>query len=847
MRKRKSMNLLLASVYSLSMIGAGWAAGVLPAEAVSEKAAEEILAAYEAAGIEAGTVQYDNNNIAIGHGSSVTGKDMGATHGSIVLGTNSTLFSSGEGNTTLIGSGSAVKAGAGVTAIGGKISVGDSGTFGTAVGYQSQVESHRGTALGYKSQTSIYDGAVALGALSNAAASYSVALGAESAAVAGDVKNTDKRGVVSVGKSGDGGFTRRIVNVSNGENANDAVNKGQLDEVAKTISEFSDQAVQYTDGSQSEVAFGGKDGTLLTGVKDISFLMKGGTRSLIGSGITPGTIYGEAAGWTAGTSADTGSLALGGGIAGSQTTAASVRGKNSIAIGSGAKVDVSGMGESAFDQADGVAIGIGTAVKGIQGTAVGYKAEVAGNQSAAYGDQSKALADKAAAFGESANVNAENSTAIGWNASVGRNASNSVALGAGSAVFSSDLKGSYGVVSIGKGGSERRIIHMADGIDDHDAATVGQIKKLTGLDVTKGDVLQYDGNSLHAGKDGSGKLDLDAGTGAASLSSSDEKSQVTAENAGASLSYADGTDGSRVTADANGASLSYTGKNADGETVKNGVSVGQDGTVVNGDLHVNGNFSINGSQIATKDDVAGISGDLSGMKNQIGTNADGTYKEIHVTGADGQAVTDLTGAVNANAEKIGDTGKLKDITDKNGGQVTNLTDAVLANRDALQMETAGRQAADDELWKGVNALGDSVDRLGQEVDNVGAVSAALAGLHPIDYDGSSRFQLSTAVGAYDGARALAVGGFYNVSPNVRLSLGVSTALTGSDRKTAGNIGATFLIGPGVSRSMVDRNGSVLAGEVADLKAQNRGQKAQIEKQQKELDDLRRIVEQLMRK
>lgn len=843
-------------------IGEGDGAVTLSAAADQAKKAESALAAYKAAGIEAGSVQYDNNNIAIGKGSSITGKSMGATARNVVLGTGSTLdnqLTSGEGHTTIVGADSTVKNGSGVTAIGGKTNVTKNASFSTAVGYNSSVDNQMGTAIGYQSQTSVANAAVAIGAKSSSSASYSVALGSERTAVKDDTDKTDKRGVISVGKSGDGGFTRRIVNVSDGIRDNDAVNKKQLDAVSDRLSGFTDLAVTYTDSTKTAVDF---KGAALENVGDISFKLKGNTRGLLASGIAPGAVYSAASGWAEGAAADTASLAIGGGLMNSQTSSASVRGKNSIAIGSGAKVDTQGVDAgvsiNAFDKADSVAVGVGATVTGIQGTAVGYGAAVKGNQSAAYGDQSRASADKASAFGENAQALAVGAVALGQNASVGMGADNSVALGAGSAVFSSDLKGSYGVVSMGRGNDTRRLIHVADGIDDSDAVTMGQLKKVTGIDVTRGDVVQYDGNNLYAGKEGSGKLALDAGNGSAQISSASGNSAVRTDDDSAVLSHAGENATSQITASTEGAAISYTGTNAAGETVTNRVTVSGNGTTVDGDLHVNGNFSINGKYIATADQVENLSGDLNGMKGQIGANEDGTYKTIEVKDKNGNAVTNLTDAVNANAEKIsangaaieansqkiGDTSKLKDVTGKDGA---TLTDAALANHNAITAETADRKAADDQIWKGMDSLGTSVSRLGQEIDTVGAVSAALAGLHPIDDGGASRLQLATAVGTYDGTQALALGGFYNLSPNVRLSLGVSTSLNGSDRKTAGNLGATFLIGPGVSKSMFASGDSALAGEISDLKSQNKDQKEQIQKQQKELEDLKHMIEQLMKK
>ena len=97
-----------------------------------------------------------------------------------------------------------------------------------------------------------------------------------------------------------------------------------------------------------------------------------------------------------------------------------------------------------------------------------------------------------------------------------------------------------------------------------------------------------------------------------------------------------------------------------------------------------------------------------------------------------------------------------------------------------------------------NAIGNRFDELGSEIDSVGAISAALAGLHPLDYDGTgSKFQVSAAVGSYDGTQAAAVGGFYHFNEDVMMSVGGATAFEG-DHKTAANIGVTFRVGQGSS-------------------------------------------------
>ena len=102
----------------------------------------------------------------------------------------------------------------------------------------------------------------------------------------------------------------------------------------------------------------------------------------------------------------------------------------------------------------------------------------------------------------------------------------------------------------------------------------------------------------------------------------------------------------------------------------------------------------------------------------------------------------------------------------------------------------------------INDLDNRVDDLDNEIDQVGAVSAALAGLHPLDYDGTgSKFQLSAAVGSYDSTQAAAIGAFYHFNRDVMVSLGGATSFDG-DHKTAGNLGVPFRIGAGASGKSV---------------------------------------------
>ena len=609
----------------------------------------------------------------------------------------------------------------------------------------------------------------------------------KSAVALGAYSMTDADYTVSVGNDN---LKRRITNVKDGENDNDAATFGQLKKVSDQVTGLNDLAVTYTDKNKTAVSF---NGASLNNVGDVYFQMKGGSRGLIGSGITPGTVYAAIDGWKEGAAADTGSLAIGGGMQGSDSSAASVRGKNSIALGAGAEVDVQNAkvdpGWNAFESANGTAVGVGASVTGVQGTAIGSGSAAKANQTVAVGEQAKANAQYGTAIGQSAGVEALKGTALGQGASVGSGADNSIALGYGSAVFNSDIKESdkNGVLSIGKSGEERRIIHVAAGINDTDAVTVGQIKDWKGVDVTKGQAVQYD-------KDGS-------------LNVNKENSSLKVNSEQSSISHGENS----VTASASGVNITNG---------TNSIKVDNEGTTitgkttVTGDLNITGNLSIGGEKIATENQIKNVAGDINGLKTTVGTDA------VSVKDLNGKEVKTLTGAVNANAAKIGDTAQLKDIT---GKENSTLTEAAVANHQAIEANTT----AIENNAKAIDSLGRGLNDLGEEVDSVGAISAALAGLHPLDYDGQSKFQLSAALGTYDGTQAAAIGGFYHANKDVLLSLGASHSF-GGETKTAANVGVTVRLGQGGSDNAVTAEHSAADDKIQTLEEEVQALKAELE-------------------
>lgn len=94
-----------------------------------------------------------------------------------------------------------------------------------------------------------------------------------------------------------------------------------------------------------------------------------------------------------------------------------------------------------------------------------------------------------------------------------------------------------------------------------------------------------------------------------------------------------------------------------------------------------------------------------------------------------------------------------------------------------------------QVKQDIQGLSNDISRLGEEIDSVGALSAAMAGLHPRFQDGN-KGELAMAMGSYDGKNALAVGGFYAPNQEVMFSLGMGITQGG---KKMGNIGVNFAL------------------------------------------------------
>ena len=124
-----------------------------------------------------------------------------------------------------------------------------------------------------------------------------------------------------------------------------------------------------------------------------------------------------------------------------------------------------------------------------------------------------------------------------------------------------------------------------------------------------------------------------------------------------------------------------------------------------------------------------------------------------------------------------------------------------------------------------------IQRLDGRVNKVGANAAALAALHPLDYDASDKWNVAAGVGNYGDANAMAIGAFYRPNEDVMLNM-------------AGSYGSgDNMVYAGISFKVGQCGMKAAKAEGADVKALQE----KVEAQDKEIKELREMVEKLVAK
>jgi len=204
----------------------------------------------------------------------------------------------------------------------------------------------------------------------------------------------------------------------------------------------------------------------------------------------------------------------------------------------------------------------------------------------------------------------------------------------------------------------------------------------------------------------------------------------------------------------------------------------------------------------------------------------------------------------SNEVSVGSKGKERKITNVADGEVSaTSTDAVTGKQLYKAMQNSG--AASIENLK--SEVYEKIDNVKDEVRGVGSLSAALAGLHPMQYDPKAPVQVMAALGHYKDRQAVAVGASYYFNDRFMMSTGI--ALSGEKKtKTMANVGFTLKLGKGSGVSYNETPLYTIQDEVKRLTLENNKQakenqelKAKVELQGVENEELKERVKNLEEK
>lgn len=752
---------------------------------------------------------------------------------STVIGANSSQGGATLGNNTAIGSNSD-----GAIAIGGDPDTNDEETTAATVGNNATNAIAMGTnaTVNDNGQNSI---AIGNGATISKNSTASIAMGlnakvdtgtgANNAIAIGSSAHAGGVGGIAIGKEAGtiGAKTGAVAIGINAKAASNSIVMGQnaIADAAQTV------AIGY--GAKSHSGYGAAIGAFAE-VGSNSYGLALGGYSRVGNNAKKSIAIGTSGrGYTEGrTEVKDGasySIAMGGKTTVGENAEQSVAiGGYQAIVGDNAKYStaIGTFSDIAANVEHGTAVGYNTNVNANYGTALGNGASANGEWSTALGASTNAK-QKATAVGSNAQALAGNSVAVGVNSSVAEGADYSVALGTsskvekGDAFTTTDLEnfkkklgdtynaawnitsadGTLGVVSVGAKGKERRLVNVARGridADSTDAVNGSQLyglasdlnEKIENLDDKINHISITGDNNINVSKPADGE----GGTETPGTGSTSPSFDITMRDNPQFGGHAD--DGQ--------------GHAANGSVTV--VGTGTDGT-------------------AHKVVVDGATGTVSGLSNtewdwnKYGKPAEeGGYAGSTNAATESQLQGALEGTVQYDRDENGNVDKTNVTLNKGGDSVTiHNVAAGTADTDAVNVSQLNQ--AWDQINNNTTAItniGNKVGELDSRIDEVGAGAAALAVLHPLDFDPDDKWDFAAGYGNYRGENAVAIGAFYRPNEDTMFSVG-GTVGNGDNMV---NAGVSFKLGQGnnVSTSRV-----AMAKEIKSMRDIVAKQDAQIQK------------------
>ena len=418
------------------------------------------------------------------------------------------------------------------------------------------------------------------------------------------------------------------------------------------------------------------------------------------------------------------------------------------------------------------------------------------------GNKNTIEADDAVAIGNGTTVKAKSGVAIGVGSvadrvagSLGAFAPDTSPVGALSTWRSTAGAVSVGYTSVGDTvrNITRQITNVAAGSEDTDAVNVAQLKKaLESIDIDAGTGIKVDKIT------NDGKTTYKISTNIVGSTTDTDTTTVTSNKTDTG-----NTDTSQGTTES---ASTRTGNTVTVSTETKATSFGADGNQ-KADVKPGGTLNINGdgknifTSISTSDNSSSIKVELK--------------KDITVD------------SVTANSVKVGDTSISTGGLTIQGGPSITKTGIDGGNQKVTKVAAGGISATSTDAINGsqlfatnqqVAQNAQSINKLGNRINKVGAGAAALAALHPLDFDPDDKWDFAAGYGNYNGENAAAIGAYYRPNEDTMFSVGGSFG----NGENMVNAGVSLKLGQGnhVSTSKV-----AMAKEIKDLRKELEGLKS----------------------
>lgn len=235
------------------------------------------------------------------------------------------------------------------------------------------------------------------------------------------------------------------------------------------------------------------------------------------------------------------------------------------------------------------------------------------------------------------------------------------------------------------------------------------------------------------------------------------------------------------------------------------------------DIEVN---TVNANSVTTGQTVMNKDGLKVGEKVSVTENGLKVGDKVSVTE---NAVTAGQTSISDAGVKVGENTYISDKgLNANSNKITNVADGE-ENSDAVNYGQLKKSETTinnriDGVENQVISNSNRINQLGDRVNKVGAGAAALAALHPLDFDPDDKWDFAAGYGNYNGENAAAIGAYYRPNEDTMLSVGGSFG----NGENMVNAGVSLKLGQGnhVSTSKV-----AMAKEIKDLRKELEGLKS----------------------